>query len=81
MTYDEKTYTLKVEVTAGNNVLTVTRAGFTYTDGETEHIVSDITKNPITITNIYTEPKNAQVTNKEVVVTQPEGALKTAVDA
>lgn len=81
VTYDEKTYTLKVEVTAGNNVLTVTRAGFTYTDGETEHIVSDITKNPITITNIYTEPKNAQVTNKEVVVTQPEGALKTAVDA
>ena len=81
VTYDEKTYTLKVEVTAGNNVLTVTRAGFTYTDGETEHIVSDITKNPITITNIYTEPKNAQVTNKEVVVTQPEDALKTAVYA
>lgn len=35
----------------------------------------------LTITNTYTEPKNAQVTNKEVVVTQPEGALKTAVDA
>lgn len=35
----------------------------------------------VTITNTYTEPKNAQVTNKEVVVTQPEGALKTAVDA
>ena len=34
-----------------------------------------------TITNNYVEPKNAQVTNKEVVVTQPEGALKTAVDA
>lgn len=34
-----------------------------------------------TITNTYTEPKNAQVTNKEVVVTQPEGALKTAVNA
>lgn len=32
-----------------------------------------------TITNNYVEPKNAQVTNKEVVVTQPEGALKTAV--
>lgn len=35
----------------------------------------------LTITNTYTEPKNAQVTNKEVVVTQPEGALKTAVNA
>lgn len=35
----------------------------------------------VTITNTYTEPKNAQVTNKEVVVTQPEGALKTAVNA
>ena len=34
-----------------------------------------------TITNNYVEPKNAQVTNKEVVVTQPEGALKTAVYA
>ena len=34
----------------------------------------------LTITNTYTEPKNAQVTNKEVVVRQPEGALKTAVD-
>lgn len=33
----------------------------------------------VTITNTYTEPKNAQVTNKEVVVTQPEGALETAV--
>lgn len=35
----------------------------------------------VTITNTYTEPKNAQVTNKEVVVTQPEDALKTAVYA
>lgn len=34
-----------------------------------------------TITNNYVEPKNAQVTNKEVVVTQPEGAFKTAVNA
>ena len=33
----------------------------------------------VTITNTYTEPKDAQVTNKEVVVTQPEGALETAV--
>lgn len=35
----------------------------------------------LTIMNNYVEPKNAQVTNKEVVVTQPEGALKTAVNA
>ena len=33
----------------------------------------------LTIMNNYVEPKDAQVTNKEVVVTQPEGALKTAV--
>lgn len=47
-----------------------------YTHGETE-----ATPTWLTITNNYVEPKNAQVTNKEVVVTQPEGALKTAVDA
>lgn len=34
-----------------------------------------------TITNNYVEPKNAQVTKKEVVVTQPTDPLKTAVDA
>ena len=47
-----------------------------YTHGETE-----ATPTWLTITNNYVEPKNAQVTNKEVVVTQPEGALKTAVYA
>ena len=47
-----------------------------YTHGETE-----ATPTWLTITNNYVEPKNAQVTNKEVVVTQPEDALKTAVDA
>lgn len=47
-----------------------------YTHGETE-----ATPTWLTITNNYVEPKNAQVTNKEVVVTQPEGALKTAVNA
>ena len=76
VTYDEKTYTLKVEVTAVNNVLTVTNAGFTYTDGETEYIVSDIRKNPITITNVYTEPKNPSVVSKAVVTTNyqfPDG--------
>ena len=45
-----------------------------YAHGETE-----ATPTWLTITNNYVEPKNAQVTNKEVVVTQPEGALKTAV--
>ena len=47
-----------------------------YTHGETE-----ATPTWLTITNNYVEPKNAQVTNKEVVVTQPEDPLKTAVDA
>lgn len=47
-----------------------------YAHGETE-----ATPTWLTITNNYVEPKNAQVTNKEVVVTQPEGALKTPVDA
>ena len=47
-----------------------------YAHGETE-----ATPTWLTITNNYVEPKNAQVTNKEVVVTQPEGALKTAVNA
>ena len=45
-----------------------------YAHGETE-----ATPTWLTITNNYVEPKDAQVTNKEVVVTQPEGALKTAV--
>lgn len=47
-----------------------------YAHGETE-----ATPTWLTITNNYVEPKNAQVTNKEVVVTQPEDPLKTAVDA
>ena len=47
-----------------------------YAHGETE-----ATPTWLTITNNYVEPKNAQVTNKEVVVTQPEDALKTAVYA
>lgn len=47
-----------------------------YAHGETE-----ATPTWLTITNNYVEPKNAQVTKKEVVVTQPKGALKTAVDA
>lgn len=55
VTYDEKTYTLKVEVTAANNVLTVTDAGFSYNNG-TEEVSGNFLKAPITITNIYTEP-------------------------
>lgn len=45
------------------------------------HGENEATPTWLTITNNYVEPKNAQVTNKEVVVTQPEGALKTAVYA
>lgn len=55
VTYDEKTYTLKVKVTAANNVLTVTDAGFSYNNG-TEEVSGNFLKAPITITNIYTEP-------------------------
>lgn len=55
VTYDEKTYTLKVKVTAANNVLTVTDAGFSYNNG-TEEVSGNFLKAPITITNIYTKP-------------------------
>lgn len=75
--YDGYLYTMTVEVTknTSDNSLSAT-CSFSYPLGE-ETVVA----NSITITNTYTEPKNAQVTNKEVVVTQPEDALKTAVDA
>lgn len=55
VTYDEKTYTLKVKVMAANNVLTVTDAGFSYNNG-TEEVSGNFLKAPITITNIYTKP-------------------------
>lgn len=73
--YDGYLYTMTVEVTknTSDNSLSAT-CSFSYPLGE-ETVVA----NSITITNTYVEPKNAQVTNKEVVVTQPEGALKTAV--
>lgn len=45
------------------------------------HGENEATPTWLTITNNYVEPKNAQVTKKEVVVTQPTDALKTAVDA
>lgn len=75
--YDGYLYTMTVEVTknTSDNSLSAT-CSFSYPLGE-ETVVA----NSITITNTYVEPKDAQVTNKEVVVTQPEGALKTAVDA
>ena len=75
--YDGYLYTMTVEVTknTSDNSLSAT-CSFSYPLGE-ETVVA----NSITITNTYTEPKNAQVTNKEVVVTQPEDGLKTAVNA
>ena len=79
MTYDVNKYnatghtmTVVVEEDAAH-ALSVTRVTV---DG-----TADTDATWLTITNNYVEPKNAQVTNKEVVVTQPEGALKTAVDA
>ena len=75
--YDGYLYTMTVEVTknTSDNSLSAT-CSFSYPLGE-ETVVA----NSITITNTYAEPKNAQVTNKEVVVTQPEDGLKTAVNA
>lgn len=68
VTYDEKTYTLKVEVTAVNNVLTVTSARFSYNNGTAEASENFLTA-PITITNTYTEPKEPSVVSKTVVTT------------
>ena len=77
MTYDVNKYnatghtmTVVVEEDAAH-ALSVTRVTV---DG-----TADTDATWLTITNNYVEPKDAQVTNKEVVVTQPEGALKTAV--
>lgn len=55
VTYDEKTYTLKVEVKEVNNVLTVTSASFSYNNGTAE-VSGNFLTDPITITNTYTEP-------------------------
>ena len=55
VTYDEKTYTLKVEVKAVNNVLTVTSAKYTFFNGTADE-THNIDDTPITITNSYTEP-------------------------
>lgn len=80
VTYDEKTYTLKVEVTADNNVLTVTSARYSY---ENEQGTKVDTSLPITITNTYTEPKDPSVVSKKVVTTDAQfpGGLYTAIDA
>ena len=76
VTYDEKTYTLKVEVTAVNNVLTVTSARFSYNNGTAEASENFLTA-PITITNIYTEPTYAV---KKSVVEDPSIIVPTGVD-
>lgn len=76
VTYDEKTYTLKVEVTAVNNVLTVTSARFSYNNGTAEASENFLTA-PITITNIYTEPTYAV---KKSVVEDPSITVPMGVD-
>lgn len=72
---NQKTFVLNI-LTSG--AAAPVQYGTTNSDGNFDEV-----KEPafVTITNTYTEPKNAQVTNKEVVVTQPEDALKTAVYA
>ena len=83
MTYDVNKPTdghkLTVNVTADDTTHALSFESVTV-DGTS---IADVTVATtwLTITNNYVEPKNAQVTNKEVVVTQPEGALKTAVYA
>ena len=76
VTYDEKTYTLKVEVRAVNNVLTVTSARFSYNNGTAEASENFLTA-PITITNIYTEPTYAV---KKSVVEDPSITVPMGVD-
>ena len=73
------TFTIVVAKKAEVNELYVEKVSVGTTNYEGEALTAELAY--ATITNNYVEPKNAQVTNKEVVVTQPEGALKTAVDA
>ncbi len=75
MTYDtaEKTFALMVNADGTYTFGHVNEDEFAAEQNEADRVVI--------FTNTYTEPKNAQVTKKEVVVTQPKGALKTAVDA
>ena len=83
MTYDVNKPTdghkLTVNVTADDTTHALSFESVTV-DGTS---IADVTVATtwLTITNNYVEPKNAQVTNKEVVVTQPEDGLKTAVYA
>ena len=69
VTYDAKTYTLKVKVEASetDNSLSVTNTYYSYTNEEGETV--EVTSLPITITNTYTEPKNPSVVSKTVVTT------------
>ena len=79
MTYDVNKYNA-----TGHTMTVVVKEDAAYALSVTRVTVdgtADTDATWLTITNNYVEPKNAQVTNKEVVVTQPEGALKTAVDA
>ena len=69
VTYDAKTYTLKVKVEASetDNSLSVTKTYYSYMNEEGETV--EVTSLPITITNTYTEPKNPSVVSKTVVTT------------
>lgn len=69
VTYDAKTYTLKVKVEASetDNSLSVTKTYYSYMNEEGETV--EVTSLPITITNTYIEPKNPSVVSKTVVTT------------
>ena len=70
VTYDEKEYKLKVVVRKSDtdNSLIVESASFSYNNGTVE-ASGNFLDDPITITNIYTEPKDPSVVSKKVVTT------------
>lgn len=82
VTYDAKTYTLKVKVEASetDNSLSVTNTYYSYTNEEGETV--EVTSLPITITNTYTEPKAPSVVSKKVVTTDAQfpAGLDTAIE-
>lgn len=81
VTYDAKTYTLKVKVETSetDNSLSVTNTYYSYTNEEGETV--EVTSLPITITNTYTEPKAPSVVSKKVVTTDAHflGGLGPAI--
>ena len=79
VTYDAKTYTLKVKVEASetDNSLSVTNTYYSYTNEEGETV--EVTSLPITITNTYTEPKEPSVVSKTVVTTDMVDMLPDSV--